>query len=100
MYFEYDSEYQRVIHLRHARLLRLLQNTPYLVVKGHILQSKAYVLHCNMCPFVIGLFLFQGSLYGKVIYSLVALVAIETNTIKIKPEILLSISGFIYITCF
>jgi len=53
-----------------------------------------------MCPFVIGLFLFQGSLYGKVIYSLVALVAIETNTIKIKPEILLSISGFSYITCF
>ena len=51
MYFEYDSEYQRVIHLRHARLLRLLQNTAYQVVKGHILQSKSVCFALQYVPF-------------------------------------------------
>lgn len=51
MYFEYDSENQRVIHLRHARLLRLLQNTAYQVEKGHILQSKSVCFALQYVPF-------------------------------------------------
>lgn len=51
MYFEYKSEYQRVIHLRHARSLRLLQNTAYQVVKGHILQSKSVCFALQYVPF-------------------------------------------------
>lgn len=51
MYFEYESEYQRVIHLRHARSLRLLQNTAYQVVKGHILQSKSVCFALQYVPF-------------------------------------------------
>lgn len=51
MYFEYNFEYQRVIHLCHARLLRLLQNTAYQVVKGHILQSKSVCFALQYVPF-------------------------------------------------
>lgn len=86
MYFEYESEYQRVIHLRHARSLRLLQNTAYQVVKGHILQSKSVCFVLQYVPFRNWSVFVSSSLYGKVTYSLVALMAIETNTIKIKTR--------------
>ena len=86
MYFEYDSEYQRVIHLRHARSLRLLQNTAYQVVKWHILQSKSVCFALQYVPFRNWSVFVSSFIYGKVIYSLIALMAIETNIIKIKTR--------------